>query len=164
MPPAAGVSLRPLGLGEASRLLAGERSADWHPEYPMTETLIGLQMLLAAHRAVGWPGLAVPAWWMHAIVTGGEVVGDVGFHGPPPADGPAVMELGYGVVPAARGRGVATAACGLLLAVAWRDGAAQVAAEADPDNLASQRVLVANGFRRDAEGRWTVRRPERRAG
>ena len=45
----------------------------------------------------------------------GVVVGGIGFHGPPSGD---VVEVGYGVVPAARGRGVATEALRLLLDVA----------------------------------------------
>ena len=41
------------------------------------------------------------------------VVGDIGFHGPPEPGPRAVVEIGYAVVPAWQGRGVATRACAL---------------------------------------------------
>ncbi|MFP5282785.1 MAG: GNAT family N-acetyltransferase, partial [Actinomycetes bacterium] len=63
------------------------------------------------------------------------------------------------VVPGMRGRGVATAACRLLLAVAWHDGASVVEAETEPGNVASQRVLAGAGFLAGPTGRWTARRP-----
>ncbi|MFP5283783.1 MAG: hypothetical protein ACLGIF_10085, partial [Actinomycetes bacterium] len=86
------VSLRPITLAEVGRLLAGRRSPDWHPEYPLTETLLGLRMLLTTHRVCGWSGAEVPPWWMHHIVVGSRPVGDIGFHEPPAAEGPAVVE------------------------------------------------------------------------
>lgn len=163
----AAVGLRPVTLVEAERLMVGkavvETEPDWHPEYPLTETVTGLRLLLATHRALGWTGLAVPMWWMHQIVVAGHLVGDIGFHGPPQADGPAVVEIGYDVVPALRGRGIATAACRQILALAWRDGAAAVEAETEPDNpygAASARVLASAGFTQEAGGRWRVRRPD----
>ena len=58
------------------------------------------------------------------------VVGDIGFHGPPEPGSRAVVEIGYAVVPAWQGRGVATRACALILDQAWRDGADLVQAEA----------------------------------
>jgi len=164
---AATVTLRPVTLLDAGRLLAGtcagaEAEPDWHPEYPMAETVTGLRMLLATYRAVGWTGLAVPRWWMHHIVVAGQVSGDIGFHGPPCPDGPVVVEIGYDVVPARRGRGIATAACRQILQVAWDQGADAVEAEVDPGNPygpASSRVLAASGFDPRGDGRWRVRRP-----
>jgi RimJ/RimL family protein N-acetyltransferase len=158
------ITVRPVTLLEAEALLDGRRAMDWHQEYPLTETLVGLRMLLAAHRAVGWTGQTVPTWWMHHIVAAGVVAGDIGFHGPPPADGPAVVELGYDVVPGMRRRGLATAACRQLLGLAWRDGAERVEAEVEadnPDRFASQRVLAAAGFVPEADGRWSAGRPVR---
>ncbi|HEU4347359.1 MAG TPA: GNAT family protein [Actinoplanes sp.] len=58
-------------------------------------------------------------------------------------------ELSYWVVPAARGRGVATRAVRLLLARAWSAGVDRVVLHAHVDNVGSQRVAERAGFRRD---------------
>ena len=66
------------------------------------------------------------------------------------------------MVPSARGRGVATRACALLLAHAWRHGATLVRAEVEPDNGdgdASRAVLRANGFAPTAQGDFVVEAP-----
>jgi RimJ/RimL family protein N-acetyltransferase len=160
------VAIRPWPLAVALRLVDGAApdpadAAPWHPEYPLPDTVDALQMLLTAHRAMGT--LAdLPRWWVHEIWVAGQVVGDVGFHGPPPASGPVVVEIGYAVVPALRGRGVASRACALLLDRAWRDGASQVLAETDADNGASQAVLTHNGFRRRLSGDFALSRPAAR--
>jgi len=65
---------------------------------------------------------ALRAWGRGAlsflIVEDGLVVGTCGSHGPPNADGD--VELGWGLVAAARGRGVGTAAVTQLLRAAQR--------------------------------------------
>lgn len=136
----------------------------WHEEYPLAETLDALAMLDSAHRAAGWTGTSTPSWWLHQIVLDDLVVGDVGFHGPPAATEPAEVEIGYAVVEALRGRGIATRACHLVLEVAWRDGAALVRAEADESNPASVRVLRAAGFTALGDRRFRIRRPAGVAG
>jgi RimJ/RimL family protein N-acetyltransferase len=66
-------------------------------------------------------------------------------------DRPAgIVELGYGVNPNARGRGVGTRAVGLAARWAFAElGAARVEARTDPGNLPSQRLLAAAGFTRE---------------
>lgn len=61
---------------------------------------------------------------------------------------PGVAGLGYWIVPAARGRGLACRAVGLLTGWAL-ETFARVEAWVEPDNTASQRVLAANGFERE---------------
>jgi GNAT superfamily N-acetyltransferase len=56
------------------------------------------------------------------------------------------VELGYGLVAAARGRGYATEALRAAVATAREHGARSVAADTDLDNLASQGVLRKAGF------------------
>ena len=76
----------------------------------------------------------------------GLAVGDVGFHGPPGPDGD--VELGYALVPAARGRGLAGESVSLL--VDWalaQTGVTAVSARVDGGNPASLRVLERLGFR-----------------
>lgn len=157
------VRLRRIRVATARALLLGTlgRPGDWHPEFPADGTLTAARMLLDTYAALGQdPGRS--PWWIFGIVADGVVVGDAGFHGPPPADGPAEVEVGYQVVPSARGQGVATRACALLLAHAWHHGAALVRAEVEPDSpdgAASRAVLRANGFRPTARGDFVVEAP-----
>jgi predicted acetyltransferase len=78
----------------------------------------------------------------------GEFCGTVGFRWRPgTAELPAHVlgHVGYGVVPWKQGRGYATRALGLLLPEARAQGLPYVELTTDPDNLASQRVIEANG-------------------
>ncbi len=75
------------------------------------------------------------------------VVGDCGWFGPPDADG--LVDLGYGVAPSARRRGVGTAAVGLLLRWVHEHGARRARAEVLPGNEASLRLLDGLGFVRE---------------
>ena len=162
---AADLRLVPLPVDVARRMLARdpepEASSRWHPEYPLSDSLDAIAMAMAAHQAMTGAADEPLAWWIHQIVVDGVVVGDIGFHGPPAPDG--VVEIGYSVVPAWRGHGVATWACDLILQQAWQDGAEIVIAETDHDNVASQAVLVSNGFQH-GEGRdrcvFMIKRPE----
>lgn len=154
------VELRPWPLVTARALLAGQRvpAADWHEDYPLPDTTTALAMVLAAYEVDG-PLTEAPRWWVQQVLCDGQVVGDVGFHGPPAADGPVEVEIGYGIVPPCRGRGIATAACGQLLELAWRQGAGTVLAETEPPNLASRRVLQRLGFRQRPDGTFAISRP-----
>jgi RimJ/RimL family protein N-acetyltransferase len=69
------------------------------------------------------------------------------------------VEIGYDVVPALRGLGIAGRACRLVLEQAWRDGADVVGAETDPDNVPSQRVLTGAGFTSLGYFRYVIERP-----
>lgn len=160
-----GLRLRPIPPAEVQSLLAGRASADvqrrWHPEYPMRDTLSALFLIVAAYEVMERPLDARSPWWVYQLIMNGYVVGDVGFHGPPAGDGPQVVEIGYGVVPAWRGRGLATAACRMITEQAWASGADQVVAEVGPTNVASRKVLLRNGFREDGAGRFLIEAPTR---
>ena len=81
------------------------------------------------------------------MVADGEVVGLCSFKGPANAEG--VLELGYGVAPERRRRGHALAAVACLVEVArGRPGLAGLMAETATTNIASAKVLEANGFSR----------------
>lgn len=95
------------------------------------------ERLAAAPHEAGW------LFWL--VVERGAVVGTAGFKGPPDADG--AVELGYGLVPGARGRGLATEAVGALLAWAFADSRVRtVVAHTEARNEASVRVLAKLGF------------------
>ncbi|WP_248963107.1 GNAT family N-acetyltransferase [Sphaerisporangium perillae] len=59
------------------------------------------------------------------------------------------VEIGYMVAPWARGRGVASAAARALTEWAFRQGTHRVELVTDLENVASQRVAMAAGFRRE---------------
>jgi RimJ/RimL family protein N-acetyltransferase len=132
----------------------------WHREYPLPDSIDAIAMVFAAHRAMLGVVTESPGWWIHQIVVDGVVVGDIGFHGPPSPE--LAVEIGYTVVPAWRGRRVASRACALILQQAWRDGANSVVAETDADNVASQAVLLRNGFQRRPDGIFMINHPEAR--
>jgi len=74
----------------------------------------------------------------------GAVVGRCGFHGSPWAVGRT--EIGYTVLPAYRGQGLATEAAAALVAWAWEQGERTVFATVAPANLASLAVVRKLGF------------------
>jgi predicted acetyltransferase len=84
----------------------------------------------------------------HLWMWDGEFCGSIGFRWQP-----GTLELpphclghvGYAVVPWKRGRGYATRALQLLLPLAKSEGLAYVELTTDADNIASQRVIEANG-------------------
>ena len=91
-----------------------------------------------------------PEWFSHLIIDAADdvVVGMGGFTGPP-SDG--VVEVGYSVAPAHRGRGHATDAVRLWLDQAARHGVGVVRAHTLAEENASTAVLEKLGFSRVAE-------------
>jgi RimJ/RimL family protein N-acetyltransferase len=78
----------------------------------------------------------------------GEVIGDIGFHGPP--DEAGTVEIGYSVVEQYRGRGLAGESAVALLGLAWsRPEVRRIIAQTDVDNAPSAGVLRHAGFRDD---------------
>jgi len=157
------VTLAPWPLEAARRLVAGLAPDDadtvrWHPDHPSGDVVDALALALGAYEVDGRL-TEVPPWWVHEIRYAGEVVGEAGFHGPPAADGPVEVEIGYSVVPALQGQGIGTRACALLLTLAWRAGADTVLAVSEPENGASRTVLHRCGFRARADGGFAVARP-----
>src|SRR5690348_17425256 len=121
---------------------AGRRAPTWHPDYPRKDDLDAVSMIPAASDRRAADDLS---WSSRHVVRAfdGLVVGSIGFFGPPaPAeDGVAEVEVGYGLVADARGRGVITEALRGLLA--YTDAAGiRVRASVEPDNTASVRVLA----------------------
>jgi predicted acetyltransferase len=78
----------------------------------------------------------------------GEFCGSIGFRWQPGTTGlppHCLGHIGYAVVPWKQGRGYATLALRLLLPEAKAVGLPVVEITTDPENLASQRVIQANG-------------------
>ncbi len=113
----------------------------------------------AAERVLADPAEA--GWHFWLVVERGAVVGTAGFKGPPDARGD--VELGYGLVAPARGRGLATEAAAALVAWALGDArVARIAADAERDNAPSLRVLAKLGFTREGPEGEIVRYVRRR--
>jgi RimJ/RimL family protein N-acetyltransferase len=97
-------------------------------------------------RALDARGSAAYGWLAPRLVvsaTDDLVVGSVGFKGPPAAGS---VEVGYGIAPHVRGRGVATEAVRLLVERAMKAGVDRVCILTAVDNLASRRVAEKAGF------------------
>ena len=129
---------------ELAAMATGDSSGrDWAADYP-TEgelRLLGLGLLDAE------PAHADAPFWGPLQVrerATGRAIGGAGFKAPP--DEMNCVEIGYGLVPDARGRGYATEAVLGLVAAAGRAGATYVSAQTLPGNTASERVLVKAGF------------------
>ncbi|WP_399886262.1 GNAT family N-acetyltransferase [Streptomyces sp. BBFR51] len=152
--PAGRLTLQGVTPAAATDLAAGgDGGFAWVEGGPFQGTRDAAGMLLKAYEA----GVHRPEWGVFVLVRGedGRAVGGIGFHGPPDEDGR--VEIGYDLVEAARGNGYATE--GLRALSAWalaRDEVTSVFATTDPDNTASQAVIVRAGFTRvagtDAEG------------
>ncbi|WP_155071500.1 GNAT family N-acetyltransferase [Streptomyces taklimakanensis] len=140
------LALRELPPDGIRSVLAGRPGTGvrWAEGYPSQETLgalvrVGRSLLADAYR---------PGFGLYQIVWrgSGETVGDVVFHAAPDDDGS--VEIGYAVVEAYRGRGIAGEAVRALTAWALeRPGVTEVRAETDAGNPASRRVLRGAGFR-----------------
>ena len=78
----------------------------------------------------------------------GEFCGSIGFRWQPGTTAlppHCLGHIGYAVVPWKQGQGYATLALALLLPEVKAEGLPYVELTTDPDNLASQRVITANG-------------------
>ncbi|MFD8911183.1 GNAT family N-acetyltransferase [Streptomyces sp. NPDC059575] len=124
--------------------LGGDGGFDWLDGGPYEGTRDAAGFLVKAYEA----GLHRPEFGVFALVRteDGRAVGGIGFHGPPDTYGR--VEIGYDVVPDARGHGYATEAARAL--TDWALGRADVhtvTATVEPENAPSQRVLTRAGFR-----------------
>ncbi|GAA2478235.1 GNAT family N-acetyltransferase [Terrabacter carboxydivorans] len=151
--------LVPITPGDAAAMRAGERRADWAEGYPREDDL----------DAVGMMTSGPDAWSPRHVVrrSDGLAVGSIGCFGPP-EDG--VVEVGYGLVPDARGGGLMTDVLSAMVRSLEAAGL-RVVAHTEAGNRASQRVLARLGFRRvtdpgegagedaGAETEWSWARP-----
>lgn len=146
------VELWPVPIGLA-RVLADPEANDpgshsWARGFPLPGTRVAALNVVEQAEAAGHGGNS--QWGMFHIILREtrEVIGDIGFHGPPDETG--TVEIGYGIVEQYRGRGLvgesAVAICGL----AWsRPEVDRIIAQTDEDNAASAGVLRHAGFRED---------------
>lgn len=120
---------------------------------------------LAAGKSAHWCATFLMLRAADRMVVGACGFKDIPAHGQ--------VEIGYGVAPACRGQGIATAAVGALVRTAFADAqVAWVLAQIDPGNTASARVVAKLGFDAgasvtDTDGetlvQWTIRRGQQAA-
>jgi RimJ/RimL family protein N-acetyltransferase len=142
-----GLELRLLTRSEAERVIARRRDPVADPPWAAGYPLDGDSRACAAyvtHLPSSGGSDAVDVFGYYQVLEDGLVVGGIGFHGPPSGN---VVEVGYGVVPAVRERGVATQALRILLDVAaGLEGVRRVVGRTEETNVASQRVMSGVGM------------------
>lgn len=111
--------------------------------YMMGPHIVGFVEQLASDPALlGW------GVWLVINREDGQVIGDIGFKGQP-VD--RTVEVGYGILPSAQGKGVATEAVRALLEWAFVSGQVDIVkADCTDTNNASIRVLEKLGMTRTA--------------
>ncbi|MFI8189641.1 GNAT family N-acetyltransferase [Streptomyces sp. NPDC085946] len=133
----------------AMELAAGDDGGfTWVEGGPVEGTRMGSTLVVKQYEE----GVLRPEWGMYALVRreDGRAVGAMGFHGIPDEDGR--VEVGYDLVPGARGRGYATEALRALSAWALaQDGVTAVLAVVERSNVPSQNVVARAGFTRVAD-------------
>ncbi|WP_406457834.1 GNAT family N-acetyltransferase [Streptomyces sp. NBC_00876] len=136
--------LRPMGVADAEQIIAGApaNGASWAPGYPSPGDRAAATRFLGACADIGDPS----PFGSYEIARreDGLVIGGMGFHGAPDAQGH--VTIGYGLAPSARGMGYASEALRALLHFARDRGVVCVHGDTDLDNIASQRVMTAAGM------------------
>lgn len=128
---------------EAERIVSGEPAPEdaWAEDYPFEGDVVAVGAFLLGVAAVG--DQRPYGYYRITRLTDGLAIGGIGFKGRP-LDGS--VEIGYGLVPSARGLRYAAEAVAGLLGLAVQLGVREVTAETDPGNVASQRTLTRAGF------------------
>ena len=126
--------LVPVTRDEAAAMLAGDTRSWWADGYPREDDLDAVRMM-------GHPD----AWSPRHIVRRADslAVGTIGCFGPPDEHG--VVEVGYGLVPSARGGGLMTDVLSAMCRALEAAGLT-VVAHTTPGNVPSHRVLGRLGF------------------
>jgi predicted acetyltransferase len=119
---------------DAEAMLGGQRRAEWAPGYPREDDLDAVRMLREPDP-----------WSPRHVVRRSDslAVGSIGCFGPPDERG--TVEVGYGLVPEARGTGLMTDVLSGMCRALAASGLVVVAHTA-PDNVPSHRVLARLGF------------------
>ena len=141
-----GIRLRPFREEDAARVVEAcrdDRTHQWLSRMPSPYELEDALDYIRGRTTVRATGDGLD--WAVVDPATDEVIGSIGIFDL--SDDLAVGEVGYWTHPDARGRGVMTAAVGVVLRYAFEGlGLQRVKAHAAVDNSASRRVLEANGL------------------
>ncbi|WP_416976370.1 GNAT family N-acetyltransferase [Streptomyces sp. T028] len=127
----------------------GDGGYDWLGGAPYGGTRDAAGMVFRAHEN----GVLRPDFGLYVVVRrdDGRAIGSMGFHAAPDQDGRT--EIGYDLVPAARGHGYATEALRALAGWALaRDDVRRLFATVEQGNAPSRAVLERTGFVQVGEG------------
>jgi RimJ/RimL family protein N-acetyltransferase len=137
--------LHRLDIAEARRIVTRrpDREDRWAPDFPCDDDVRGVTAFLEATATHGEHS----PFGHYRITRTVEAlaIGGIGFNGQPVSGS---LEIGYGLVPSARGNGYGAEAVRALIGLARRHGLARVVADTDSGNIASQRTLERAGFSR----------------
>lgn len=135
--------LRAIDADEAERILSGFAGPSdvWALDFPFEGDRIAVGAFL---KRTTESGEQRPfGHYLIADSANGLAIGGIGFKGRPTN---GRVEIGYGLVPSARGHGYAAEALTALLDLAATHRVLAVIAATTPDNAASQRTLERVGF------------------
>jgi len=140
------LELVPLGAELISALLEGGKlpfavPADWPDQHDARFLRMRLRQLGEQPERIDWP--------VYAIVREGEMVGHIGYHGPPGVNArnaEGAVEVGYTVFPEHRRQGIAGEAVRGVLARTSERGVERVIASVAPDNDPSLALVRRLGF------------------
>jgi RimJ/RimL family protein N-acetyltransferase len=140
--------LRPFSLAQARDVLTGvvPTGESWASAYPLADEVGLLRLVLdAGTEPAGWGP------WQVLDRRDGRLraIGGIGFLGRP--DQLGEVEVGFGLVPASRGSGLAAEALRALVSWAGEHGAGVVYGITTADNLASQHTMHRAGLRQRAD-------------
>ena len=136
--------LHPIDVLEGERIAARnpEPADAWADDFPFDGDVVAVEVFL---RATAEAGEQQPfGYYRITCLADGLAIGGIGFKGQP---GGGCVEIGYGLVPSARGHGYAAEALIALVAMAADNRVSRVIADTTRDNIASQRTLIRAGFR-----------------
>ncbi len=138
------LALHPFTVEDAERLLSGEVDPHdgWAGGYSFTDEPELLREFVRAVRMSGDPAPFGP--YLVRLPDEGAAIGGVNLFGPLSDDGE--IEFAFGLVPAARGRGLAEIVVGEALALVRANGGLVATAEAEIANLPARRVLERVGM------------------
>jgi predicted acetyltransferase len=122
---------------EVGGILSGRRQPGWDAAFPRRDDVDAVRM-----AGEGDPFAARGI----RERSSGLLVGTIGCFGPPDQQGR--VEVGYGLVEAARGAGLMTDVLAGYLRALLASGASEVVAHTEPGNVPSERVLARTGFER----------------
>jgi RimJ/RimL family protein N-acetyltransferase len=137
------LQLHAIDVPEAERIVARSAGPDdrWADDFPFEGDLGAIDRFLRATEEFGEQRPF--SYYRISLLSDGRAIGGIGFKGQPVH---GCAEIGYGLVPSARGSGFAAEAVIALLAVAREHGLVRMVADTTLDNVASQRTLVRAGF------------------
>jgi RimJ/RimL family protein N-acetyltransferase len=135
--------LHAIDVAEADRIVARRAGPSdvWADDFPFDGDVGAVGMFLHASATKG--DQRPFGYYRLTRLSDGQAIGGVGFKGQPDA---GCVEIGYGLVPSARGNGYATEAVLALLPFVADHGVSKVIADTALDNIASQRTLIRAGF------------------